>query len=96
MKEYKIVPNETFGPYLSFSMAGFQDMIIVCSQQHQAVPIAILLPGQLYQAKALDLMAQHNCSELQVIPCNSNDWITVKKKEIEVLSRLPAEGANHE
>ncbi len=80
---YRIVPNANFGPFLNFDWKVEHNLIVVCAQKAQAHPITILLPGQLYQRKALDLMLTHETDELCVLPANSEHWARVLRKEIE-------------
>jgi hypothetical protein len=71
------IRNSHFGPYVSIDMPAGCNMIVVFADKHQHVPVWLGLPHQLYVAKVMALMTEHECKTLTIAPYRNEDKVEV-------------------
>jgi hypothetical protein len=85
---WTIGPNIFRQPSLAFDMPAGTDMILVCVDTHQHVPIAIMLPHQFTVDRARELLTLHCAESLTVMPYRNATKIEVTA---EALSKASGE-----
>jgi hypothetical protein len=71
------------GGWLDFEMPADTDMILVCVDTVQHVPVWIGMPHQLRVDTAMRLMDKHGASSLHVMPYRDADKIQIGRAALE-------------
>lgn len=74
---WRISPNIFGKPALTFEMPAGTDMLLVCVDTMQHMPVAICLPHQLSVERAEELLKKHGANSLTVMPYKNAHKIEV-------------------
>lgn len=71
-----------FGLMLDYEVPAGCDVVALCVQQHQMVPVEICLPHQVYLDKIERILAEHATTEIHIIPYNSKTVLSFKVEDL--------------
>ena len=70
--------STVFGLMLDYDVPEGCDMVVLCVDLHQHVPLTVLLPHQVYRERLQELVAKYpEARSFTIIPCRSGEKLTV-------------------
>lgn len=78
----KFVPT-AFGLMLEYPLPEGCDMVVVCVDLSQHTPVRLLLTHQVYRERMRELLETYpNARSITLLPCRSQDKVTIEPKEL--------------
>lgn len=69
-----------FGKMAKYPFPEGYDIVVLCVDRHQHVPVTLLLPHQVYLEKLRELLAEYpDARGITLIPCKSSDKVMIDK-----------------
>lgn len=78
IKNPTLQPSPPFGDVVMLpELPPGTDMILVCVDLYQSKPVQLMLTHQLYYDTVRQLVEEHGCRSISIMPMNSEHWITL-------------------